>query len=211
MFFFLHGFNHTTSNICWHIKWSNITETATENQENLIKKTRCTDYYNLNFSLYRLTSGPTSAWGLTRGAFHARLNHYMIITWLCIDVHFGTGSHIDLLLIIMRVVYRRPPTEINLRPLEGSIRRCLSLNLLHLFILVTLPKTKWEKEGLKSGVQEFKIRLKKKQDTFVLGAVLEKEHMSNLFMHQCFNDVLVNSVPVKMTIIILKSYSWRWK
>lgn len=41
----------------------------------------------------------------------------------------------------------------------------------------------------------------------MMGAVLEKENMSNSFMHQCFNDVLVNSVPVKMMIIIKKNYS----
>lgn len=29
------------------------------------------------------------AWGLNRDAFHAQLNHYMIVTKLCIDVHFG--------------------------------------------------------------------------------------------------------------------------
>ncbi len=39
-------------------------------------------------------------------------------------------------------IYRLLPTKINPRPLEGSIVCCLLLNLMHLFILVTLPKTK---------------------------------------------------------------------
>ncbi len=63
----------------------------------------------------------------------------------------ATGSCIDLPLIIMRVIYWWLPTRINLCPLDGSIVRCLYLNLLHPFILVTVPKTKGGWEGLNKG------------------------------------------------------------
>lgn len=64
----------------------------------------------------------------------------------------ATGSCIDLPLIIIRVIYWRVPTKINLRPLEDSVVGGLFLNILHLFILVTVPKTKGGWEGLNKGV-----------------------------------------------------------